>query len=604
MKKRHSKKKRGISAIVATVLLILITIAGVGIIWGVIMPLFGGVEYLTYSDVELGIVFEGYTVYDAATGLAFVQVKRGSDSANLAAIDVIFEVEGNSYPYRTTTVPEPNEKKTYSFNLKDDGVTKAPTSVSVSPVIEKEGGTSVVLQPTDDRPIPIQTLKLTEVEVQEAQNNAETPKNAPETIKISACAVLSQTGNYELTKDIFGKGPCITINASGVKFDGKGYTIKANDSDHGWGGWLQYGSSIYISNANNLTIKNVKLVSIAQGIYSEKMNYSILTNINSSYNDYNGIWMEESSYNLIENSVFTKNGYDGIWIGSASDYNTFQNNIINENGYGFFIGTGQYALSGGKNNMIKDNQICNTNYDFACDPNQQFSGNTYDYATGTCTGFQPSVGSCTTQIPISSCKSLTKTGRTYFLYFDIYYNTANQNCININADNIYLDGRGKKLYSNNNSNMIYAANRKNLTIVNMTLEKGLENLYFDTVTDTTIRNVTSISAKYNGFKIWNSKNITFESNKMSGNHWDAIWFYYSHNNTMINNNMSGNGWGLWFENSRDNKINLNRICNRNLDLECRPNGYGSPQTQIDLGSNTYSTQNQCAWVQASAGSCN
>ena len=41
----HGIRKRGVSAVVATILIILIAVAGVGIVWQVILPFFQELNY-------------------------------------------------------------------------------------------------------------------------------------------------------------------------------------------------------------------------------------------------------------------------------------------------------------------------------------------------------------------------------------------------------------------------------------------------------------------------------------------------------------------------------------------------------------------------------
>ena len=123
-------RKRGVSTIVATVLIILIVVAAIAIIWMVILPLLG--VNLGGSGGELSIITsEGYTVYDPTTGLASVQIKRGDDDSELKNIEVIFSVEGESVkliiPGNDTL--EPNSAKLYKFDLGGD----KPDSVRVVP---------------------------------------------------------------------------------------------------------------------------------------------------------------------------------------------------------------------------------------------------------------------------------------------------------------------------------------------------------------------------------------------------------------------------------------------------------------------------------------
>ena len=74
--------KSGISAIVATVLVILITVAAVTLIWTGVIPLIKDEIDFEDPDLRLTIVTaEGYTVYDAEKEIATVQVERGADEA-------------------------------------------------------------------------------------------------------------------------------------------------------------------------------------------------------------------------------------------------------------------------------------------------------------------------------------------------------------------------------------------------------------------------------------------------------------------------------------------------------------------------------------------
>jgi len=132
--------KKGVSAVVATVLIILIVIAGVGIVWKFLLPMVKeNLSNTDYSDVNLQIVTsEGYTVYDEELDLLMVQVKRGSDSANLDKIFFNFVDEnGNSVSDKTQLAPEINQMKVYRFSLQD--FSGSPVEIGVAPVFENGG---------------------------------------------------------------------------------------------------------------------------------------------------------------------------------------------------------------------------------------------------------------------------------------------------------------------------------------------------------------------------------------------------------------------------------------------------------------------------------
>jgi parallel beta-helix repeat protein len=667
MKRGQSKKKQGISAIVATVLLILITIAGIGIIWGVVLPLFKEVGYLSYSDIKLDIVTQGYTVYDPEMHFAFVQVARGNDNLNLTALEVVFNINGSSVFYRNYNVPNKNEKKIYTFNFSKDGIDGDPNKVSVAPVfnlngrekigellstkeipnqkidlsaprweeakiqalnsIVKEnysegGGTSPVVSCTadvscDDRNSCTTNDKrvcsggalgvCTGVTQSEVYNNG-IDEDCNGWAELNSCTTLSQVGvNYSLTNDIIGVGPCIKINASNITLEGNGHWIIANKAriDE----FMDDGSGIYAHDVRGITIKNMNVRGVAQGLYFERVNNSLVTGVTSSDNGYNGIWITESSFNRIENNDFSGNLWDGIWLHWDSDNNTIKNNIVRESGWGLY-------MEKAEGNIIEGNDFCSY-VGVKCggtygppQPNQIDRGNLY--TTEECEPWLgPSTGTCPTlPIPIDFCSDpITQAGKAYKLVKDLTQTNSQITCLNIEASNIILDGGNHKINRSSRTEiedtLIDATYKNNITIKNIRIDKGYNNVYLNYVTNSLMKNVTSKNALYNGFNIWNSQNITFEENTMTSNEWDAIWFYFSNNNTIRNNNMSNNGWGLWFEYSQYNKIGNNRICNTELDYNCKPSDWDPIQNQTDLGGNTYSTQNECGfWVLPSVSSCN
>ncbi|MEA3248289.1 MAG: archaellin/type IV pilin N-terminal domain-containing protein, partial [Nanoarchaeota archaeon] len=121
--------KRGISAVVATVLIILITVVSITIVWTSIIPMIR--QGLVFSDLDgrISVVTsEGYTVYDAEKGVAMVQVKRDVDDGVIRGIKILFSINGNSY-WSSVVAPDSGLTKVYTFNL--SGYEK-PESVSVA----------------------------------------------------------------------------------------------------------------------------------------------------------------------------------------------------------------------------------------------------------------------------------------------------------------------------------------------------------------------------------------------------------------------------------------------------------------------------------------
>jgi len=82
-----NKSKGGVSNIIATVLIVLITVASVTIFWAGISPLLSKAAFVEDMNVRFKIdKSESYTVYDPETGYLRIQLKRGSDDAGSAAL--------------------------------------------------------------------------------------------------------------------------------------------------------------------------------------------------------------------------------------------------------------------------------------------------------------------------------------------------------------------------------------------------------------------------------------------------------------------------------------------------------------------------------------
>ena len=134
--------KGGISAIVAVVLMVLITVSGVTIIWVAIIPMVTeGIEFDGLEGRVSIVANDGYTTYDTTQDVAIVQVKRDPDDGIMNRIKIIFSIDGESV---TSIVPAPGsgQSKTYTFNFTGYG---EPEGVGVAPIFvassgqEKEG---------------------------------------------------------------------------------------------------------------------------------------------------------------------------------------------------------------------------------------------------------------------------------------------------------------------------------------------------------------------------------------------------------------------------------------------------------------------------------
>ena len=104
-------EKKGISAVVATVLIILITIATVSIIWVAIIPIFknDGSDSSAFDSSAEIINSRGYTFWDEDLKVMSVQVrlnKIGSDAP--IGIQFIFQIDGSSVTVHSYSLPSQN----------------------------------------------------------------------------------------------------------------------------------------------------------------------------------------------------------------------------------------------------------------------------------------------------------------------------------------------------------------------------------------------------------------------------------------------------------------------------------------------------------------
>ncbi len=130
---------RGISAVVATVLIILITVAAISIIWVSVLPIIQeNLDSVSSTNVDLTILNEGYTAFDNDTRLASIQIKRGDDEEDLKKIKLIFYISGDSEYLVFDDIPASNSASVYLFNFSrlEWGT---PQEVAIIPIINING---------------------------------------------------------------------------------------------------------------------------------------------------------------------------------------------------------------------------------------------------------------------------------------------------------------------------------------------------------------------------------------------------------------------------------------------------------------------------------
>ena len=163
------KNKRGVSALVATVLLVLITIAAIGLIWGAILPIVQkGLGQSRACGLETRLIIDktqGWTCFDKS-GYVLVMVERPLTDFELAGIVIQVSGEGQKIVKEirenrvedvsmkqgnewtpTLELPDKGEEKTYNISVDFNA-----TQVGVAPIV-KQGASEVTCSiVTEDLP--------------------------------------------------------------------------------------------------------------------------------------------------------------------------------------------------------------------------------------------------------------------------------------------------------------------------------------------------------------------------------------------------------------------------------------------------------------------
>ena len=343
-------KKRGISAVVATILIILIVVVGVGIVWKVVLPLFAELEFLSYSDVQLNIVRQGFTVYDEEQNFAFVQIERGKDEVNVTGIEIGFNFDGTTKTYQSDNVPTPNGRYTYKFNFTNDsdmGIPQnvTPDRVTVAPIftINNKVRLGKIL---DSEDMPVGRIRLSVAEWEKANNESAIPivvttgsgggdepgepvvPEEPEVecgggeveynggcaIEVTECETLIEEGRTYLVQNFLSFHSfenCITIGASDITLDLNGNYIRGS----GGLGTYAIGNFGY----DNFVVYNGGISAASRGISISDSSGHKISNI--SFDDDSGIGDVDRAAIYFENvdSSFVDNITINNWGMSDGD---------------------------------------------------------------------------------------------------------------------------------------------------------------------------------------------------------------------------------------------------------------------------------------------
>ncbi len=140
------QKKKGVSPVIASVLLIVITLAIIGILWKTVLPLVTGGLETSQACMDVGVSINeesGYTCIDTTTKKVSVHIERGESEGDLEDINIIVGGCGTSTAERvkddlSLEVPGSLESKTYEVDAITDtgGAACDPQEVGVAAVVK------------------------------------------------------------------------------------------------------------------------------------------------------------------------------------------------------------------------------------------------------------------------------------------------------------------------------------------------------------------------------------------------------------------------------------------------------------------------------------
>jgi len=313
--------KKGISTIIATVLVVLITVAAVSILWVGVNPLLDA-DVSTFETSLSVITSEGFTFYDPENKTAMIQIASVGDRA-ADYVQVIITLSDGRQLISTHDAPLKGGRKVLHLNLSDEFVAPStPVSFSIAPIFIIDG--EVVLgQKTNEVDFPIRKEDKTfygdsvpdpsvgdntEADLCELSGTCEDEEEAaPITlIEIDSCGELNASGiTYLLTGSLLGQvGTCFTITNDSVTLDLGGFTVDGNNA----------GVGVSSDGNDDVTIMNGIIQEFSTGIDLRSSSDSTISNIVSTANS--GSDGEAGEEDIVDEEGEGAEGEDGsIGIG-------------------------------------------------------------------------------------------------------------------------------------------------------------------------------------------------------------------------------------------------------------------------------------------------
>ncbi len=401
-------KKKGVSAIVATILVLLLTFVLLVLLWRLVMPMIHEQrEEIETATLGMSITLDIKEAFVDSDGNLTVRIRRGNDKAELEAIKLVLEGSGKSYIYTVNAstpggLPGPLETRSYEINLSNLGIPSGVeiVKVSVVPVFRsadkvKQGGvvsSSVVERERAGGSGPIcGNGRLDEGEECDGSDFGEktcqdfggvagqlvcnddcTISTSACMFELSSCENITQEGYYKLTTNISSEilGYCIKIQADNVVLDLAGHTIDCLDDGNGNVGYgiLVNGTEVTIDNGKiwcnhgidlNKNRKNINIQHLAitgkgtsaSGIFVDADNSNIF---DVTFANLTWAITLSSDNNTVSYAEIIDISSMGIYL-SMSYNNTLSNINLNDSNYAIY-------LRDSDNNFLSNIEVNNSYY--------------------------------------------------------------------------------------------------------------------------------------------------------------------------------------------------------------------------------------------------
>jgi len=140
-KREVMRRKKGLSTIVASLLMIVLVLVAVGIVWGVVSKVVRqGAEQVSLGKLTLDLELK--SVQSDNDTSATVRFKRNAGEGKFIALKFVFEDGENSEIIELPIFMEQLEERTFVFILQDINASEL-TEIKISPVFELESGKQV-----------------------------------------------------------------------------------------------------------------------------------------------------------------------------------------------------------------------------------------------------------------------------------------------------------------------------------------------------------------------------------------------------------------------------------------------------------------------------